>query len=130
MGSQLEIRVTGMTCASCVARVEKALKNLPGVLDASVNLATDKAKLDYDPLLLDRSRLGPTLEKIGFASELIASAATQVPKPDLSPQRQRLLLAFILTLPLCLPMLIPSRSFMLAPWLQFALALPIQVALG
>ena len=46
---QIEFPVTGMTCASCVNRVEKALKKVPGVLDASVNLATEQASVTYMP---------------------------------------------------------------------------------
>ena len=45
----LDIGIGGMTCASCVARVEKALKKVPGVTDASVNLATESARITYVP---------------------------------------------------------------------------------
>ena len=45
----LELPVEGMTCASCVARVERALDAVPGVVHASVNLATARAALHYDP---------------------------------------------------------------------------------
>ena len=45
----LDIGIGGMTCASCVARVEKALKKVPGVTEASVNLATESARITYAP---------------------------------------------------------------------------------
>src|SRR5688500_9070079 len=46
---QIEFPITGMTCASCAGRVTKALKKVPGVADASVNLATEQATVRYDP---------------------------------------------------------------------------------
>jgi Cu+-exporting ATPase len=46
---QIELPITGMTCASCVRRMEKALTKVPGVQEASVNLATEQAAVRYDP---------------------------------------------------------------------------------
>ena len=54
MATEIRFGVGGMTCANCSARVERALRRLPGVLEANVNLATEEASLRYLPDRLDR----------------------------------------------------------------------------
>ena len=56
-GQQAIIGVTGMTCASCVASVEKALKKVKGVSDARINLAAEKAAVDFNPAFVSREDL-------------------------------------------------------------------------
>src|SRR5213080_3424028 len=63
---QLELPITGMTCASCVNRVEKALKKVPGVLDASVNLASEQASVTYVPSAAGWSELKTAVEAAGY----------------------------------------------------------------
>ncbi len=63
---QFEFPVTGMTCASCSGRVEKALKKTPGVLEASVNLATEHAAVSYDPSQVATEQLRAAIEKAGY----------------------------------------------------------------
>jgi Cu+-exporting ATPase len=55
---QIHLAVTGMTCASCSARVAKALKKAPGVTEATVNLASEQAEVRFDPALVTPDRLG------------------------------------------------------------------------
>jgi Cu+-exporting ATPase len=62
----LTIGVGGMTCASCVARVERALKKLPGVEGANVNLATEKATVSYDPASSEVASLLDAIEDAGY----------------------------------------------------------------
>jgi Cu+-exporting ATPase len=64
--STIEIPITGMTCASCVARSEKALRTLDGVDSASVNFATEKAQVTYDPGKVSLRELTKTVEKAGY----------------------------------------------------------------
>ena len=52
-----DIAIGGMTCASCVARVERALAKVPGVVQADVNLATESARIRFDPALVNDARL-------------------------------------------------------------------------
>jgi Cu+-exporting ATPase len=127
----IEIRVTGMSCASCVARVEKGLKKLPGVTDASVNLATEKARVRYESDDFKRETIVPALAKIGFGGELIAEEKAQ-PVDSLKRQKYQLILSGILTLPLLLPMLIPGghSNWNLSPLWQLVLASPIQFLVG
>jgi Cation transport ATPase len=66
--SECEIRlpITGMTCASCSARVEKALRKVPGVLTAEVNLASEQALVRYDPTQTQPELLQQTVEQAGY----------------------------------------------------------------
>jgi Cu+-exporting ATPase len=63
---QLTLPVTGMTCANCVAAVERNLKKLDGVRDVRVNLASERASLAFDPTLLDQSDVLERIRKIGY----------------------------------------------------------------
>ena len=63
---EVSLPIDGMTCASCVRRVEKALTKVEGVSDASVNLATEKAKISFDPRLVQIVDLTAAVEKAGY----------------------------------------------------------------
>jgi Cu+-exporting ATPase len=63
---ELTIPITGMTCASCVRRVERALSRVDGVAEASVNLATEKARVRFDPSVAAPARLQAAVEKAGY----------------------------------------------------------------
>ena len=65
-----ELAITGMTCASCVMRVEKKLKKVPGVSDAAVNLATERAMVTYDPAQIDPVSLVRAVETAGYGATL------------------------------------------------------------
>ena len=70
MRSEVEIPVEGMTCASCVRRVEKALGGLDGVAEAGVNLATEKARVRFDPDVTDAGEMVKAIEKAGYGARL------------------------------------------------------------
>ena len=63
---QIALPITGMTCASCSARVEKALKKVPGVQAASVNLSSEQAAVSYDPSQVAPARLREAVERAGY----------------------------------------------------------------
>ena len=63
----ISLPVAGMTCASCVGRVEKVLGGLDGVSNASVNLTTEKASVDYDPANTGPEAIAEAIEKTGFS---------------------------------------------------------------
>src|SRR5205085_12518154 len=63
---QIDLAITGMTCASCVNRVEKALKKVPGVSAASVNLANEQAAVSYDSAQVAPSQLLQAVERAGY----------------------------------------------------------------
>ncbi|NJM08086.1 heavy-metal-associated domain-containing protein [Candidatus Gracilibacteria bacterium] len=63
---QIDLPITGMTCASCVMRVEKALKKVPGVQDASVNLATEQASVRFDAAQATPGQIEAAVAKAGY----------------------------------------------------------------
>ena len=66
--SEITLGVQGMTCASCVARVERTLKKVAGVAEAHVNLATERAAVRYDPMLVGTAEMVAAVEKAGYAA--------------------------------------------------------------
>jgi Cu+-exporting ATPase len=72
------IHVQGMSCAACVARVERGIKDLEGVQDAAVNLATSKATVEYDPELVNESAIRQKIEEIGYEPLDLDSAKSQL----------------------------------------------------
>ena len=68
MSEKLSLEVTGMTCAACVGRVERALKGAAGVESASVNLATEQAAVSYDPAQTNAGALAAVIEEAGYGT--------------------------------------------------------------
>ena len=124
--------ISGMTCASCSARVEKALNKVPGVLDASVNLATEQATIKLAKGL-SAATLIAAVERAGYGAQLPQSAgATPVTLSPTLPDWWPVALSIGLSLPLIAPMLgsLAGAHWMLPGWLQLALATPVQLWLG
>jgi Cu+-exporting ATPase len=128
----LELSVEGMTCASCVGRIERALGKLPGVSQVSVNLADEKARLQvlagFDPQLALKA-----VAAAGYSAQLHAERpATDQAQRRLRRERLTLLAAIALALPLVLPMLVEpfGLHWMLPAWVQFLLATPVQFIFG
>ena len=67
---EVTLPISGMTCASCVRRVERALTRTPGVHEATVNLATERAQVAFDPSVIGLESLGAAVEKAGYAVAL------------------------------------------------------------
>jgi Cu+-exporting ATPase len=126
-----DIGIGGMTCASCVARVEKALKKVPGVDSATVNLATESAHITVCDLGTNEGVLRRAVRDAGY--EPLATSQTESMQPS-SPWAGFAPVAWGLALsaPLVLPMLgdLFGQHWMLPAWLQFALATPVQFILG
>ena len=127
----LDIGIGGMTCASCVARVEKALKKVPGVQTATVNLATESARIVYAPAEQMEARLRRAVRDAGYEPR---AASAAIDAPDASPWAgfMPVGIGLALSLPLVLPMLgdLFGKHWMLPPLWQFLLATPVQFVLG
>ena len=128
--STLDLGVGGMTCASCVSRVERALKKVPGVQDATVNLATESARITYAASAQAEALLRRAVRDAGYEPRNAEAAMEE----DLSPWAgfMPVAIGLMLSAPLVLPMLgdLLGRHWMLPAWAQFALATPVQFILG
>lgn len=101
-----ELAIEGMTCASCVGRVEKALRRIPGVLDASINLATERARIRHVAGIVSVADLEAAVEHAGYASRRqsaeIGAADREAERRDQEGRalKRSLLIAAVLTLPI------------------------------
>ena len=125
----ITLDIAGMTCASCVGRVEKALAAVPDVTGVSVNLATEKASVSGAP---DAAALLAAVERAGYTASLSHSGARPAVASGALPAWWPVAAAALLSLPLAAPMLgsLFGRDWMLSGWLQLALATPVQFWLG
>ena len=80
--------IEGMTCASCVTRIEKALGKVPGVREASVNLATGKARVAFDPAVATVDQLRAAVEKAGYTAGTLPVASTVPQLSDIDEKTQ------------------------------------------
>lgn len=126
----VELLIGGMTCASCVGRVEKALKGVPGVKHAEVNLATERAQVRFDAGL-PPERLVAAVVKAGYEAQ-VADTNTPTEHDKQSAPWWPVALAAGLSFPLVLPMLgmLFGQDWTLNGWIQLALATPVQFWLG
>jgi Cu+-exporting ATPase len=138
----VSFRVAGMTCASCVSRVEHALSAVPGVQSAVVNLALEQATLRLDPQRVRRETLVDAVERAGYdiefdrGPELKPAEAEREREARVARESQRQLLMLLgsalASLPLLLPMLLMAVGvdWHPSPWLQLALASVVQFWFG
>ncbi|MHB8823754.1 MAG: heavy metal translocating P-type ATPase [Thiobacillus sp.] len=128
----LTLGITGMTCASCSSRVEKALAKVPGVLEASVNLATEQATVKVAQGT-SAATLIAAVERAGYGAQLPQAASETPAAPARAlPDWWPVALAMGLSLPLIVPMFgsLVGAHWMLPGWLQWLLATPVQFWLG
>ena len=129
----LELSIDGMTCASCVGRVERALAKVPGVKSVSVNLANERAHLELLGHVDPQTLIG-AVTKAGYSASVweIEHPQTDNQQQRLHRERWALIMAIALALPLVLPMLLQPFGvhWMLPAWVQFALATPVQFIFG
>jgi len=137
-----DLVVTGMTCASCVASVEDALRGVPGVRSADVNLATERARVEVDPARADVTALVRAVERAGYGALAVSEdererAATEqqeraVRRAYVRALGRRLAIAAALAVPtmalsmadLAFPALMEAAW---RPYVLFALASPVQL---
>lgn len=134
---QVEFNVEGMTCASCVFRIEKSVSQLEGVDSVSVNLATEKANVILSKQHTNDADIIKAIGKAGYKATLIhgeesISELIQNKAEQLRSERNHLLFAIVLTLPLVIPMLLAPFGIeaLLPSWVQLLLATPVQFWLG
>jgi len=129
----IELNIDGMTCASCVFRVEKSLKKLEGVQNATVNLATETATIQGN--VTENDVIGAVLNA-GYKATIINTHSNKNQASDkenhLRNEKRLLMISVLLTLPLVIPMLLQpfGIDIMLPGLVQLALALPVQIGIG
>ncbi|MGA8047333.1 MAG: heavy metal translocating P-type ATPase [Dermatophilaceae bacterium] len=135
---EVDLAITGMTCASCSARVEKKLNRLDGC-EATVNLATEKAKVRFSaPLTVED--IMATVEKTGYGASVIEPRGQEATghdglahgehdhMEDVAPVdvlKRRALVAAALTVPVVILAMAPGMDFAANPWLQLTLTTPV-----
>ncbi len=129
----VELPITGMTCASCANRIERKLNKLDGVT-ATVNYATEKATVDFDPGVVAPEQLLAAVESAGYRATLPAAAEPAPAAPSAPAEvdetaalRQRLVISAALTLPVLVLSMVPTFQFDDWQWLCLALAAPVVV---
>ena len=123
--TEITLELEGMTCAGCAARIERGLNDIEGV-QASVNLATEKAAVRYDESSLDVDALLAAVEAAGYR----ASPTGVREDEQRDTVRTRLALAAALTVPLALVAMVPPLQFDGWEWVAFALATPVVFVAG
>lgn len=124
---RIVLPVEGMTCASCSARVGRALSKLDGVDVANVNFATHRAAVSYDPERVDPAALRAAVERVGYAVPDVPDDAAMHERRRVRLTRQ-LVVASVLTVPVLLISMVPS--FMFDGWQWVALLLTTPVVFG
>ena len=146
--AELDLPITGMTCANCVGRVERALSKVGGVLSASVNLASERAHIQYLPATTTPGQLKAAVREAGYgvleADAGMASVDTQraAREAEVLHLRSQVIFSAVFALPLLLlamlPMLVPALDAALMRavpmtalnWIMLALAAPVQFGPG
>ncbi|MCM3694890.1 heavy metal translocating P-type ATPase [Microbacterium oleivorans] len=123
--TDVELDISGMTCASCATRIERKLNKLPGV-EASVNYATEKARVRADGV--DTAQLIATVEAAGYAATVpVPEPAVTETDDETKPLRNRLLISAALSLPVAVLSMVPLLQFEYWQWLSLTLAAPVAV---
>ncbi|MEO8687716.1 MAG: heavy metal translocating P-type ATPase [Solirubrobacteraceae bacterium] len=123
---RLELPITGMTCASCANRIERKLNQLDGVT-ATVNYATEKARVEFDPDTVAPEQFVDVVEAAGYSAALPSSDphGAAVEEDATAPLRRRLILSAALSVPALLMSMIPALQFDNFQWLSLNLVTPV-----
>lgn len=134
-----DFAITGMTCAACSARIEKVLNKMEGVSFAGVNLAIEKATVEYNPAQTSAKEIVQRIEKIGYGAIIDdAKEAGDYRQKEIQKQTTKLIVSAVLSFPLLWAMVshfsftsyIYLPDFLMNPFVQMALATPIQFLIG
>ena len=132
MQENISLDIKGMTCASCVSRIEKVLKKDTAILSASVNLATEKARIEFDSTNMDVAKIVALISKAGYEAKVSSHRIKESKEVELKKDKYLIILSILVTLPLAIPMAFEPFGYHLmpAPWIQVLLATPVQFFIG
>jgi P-type Cu+ transporter len=140
--NKIELDITGMTCAACSTRIEKGLNKMDGVLMANVNLALEKATVEFNPSLLSPKDMIQKVDKLGYGASVKndenAQETIDQRTKEVEIQQGKFIFSIILSFPLLWAMVshFSFTSFLyvpdafMNPWVQLALATPVQFYIG
>ena len=129
----IDLKITGMNCASCVGRIEKALNSRDGVVTSTVNFATESARVEFDPEVVEKEQLLEVVAQAGYtASVREEEKKISAPKRKINWAKWKIIMSALLSLPLVLPMLVAPFGFSIeiTPLVQALLATPVQFVFG
>jgi len=130
---RLELPIEGMTCSSCAGRVEKSLNRLEGV-EASVNFATERASVSFDPERVEPEALVGAVVSVGYSASLPTAGeedgAAENERDPTEDLRRRLIFATVLSLPVLALAMIEPLQFENWQWLSLQLATPVVLWAG
>jgi Cu+-exporting ATPase len=138
---EIDVQISGMTCAACSARIEKGLSRMDGVYEAIVNLALETGKVKYDPSVLSSQELVSKIQKLGYNAEIkgeISEGHEDHRQVEIRHKTQLFFISALLSLPLLWTMVshfsftswMYVPDYILDPFTQWALATPVQFAIG
>ena len=138
---KVELNLSGMTCAACANRIEKGLHKLDGVTNASVNLALERATVEFNASQANTTDLIKQVEKLGYQASLKDEEKNNIPDQrtkELQTQKRKFLFSLILSIPLLWSMVshfsftsfIYLPEMLMNPWVQLAFATPVQFIIG
>ncbi|KOR78507.1 ATPase P [Bacillus sp. FJAT-21352] len=135
-----EFDITGMTCAACATRIEKGLNKMEGIATANVNLALEKATLEFNPSEVTISDIIAKVEKLGYGAHQKHDNKEQVDHREkhIKDQQRKFTISAILSLPLLWTMVghfsftsfLYVPDYLMNPWIQLILATPVQFIIG
>jgi len=136
--NKAELKISGMTCASCAARIEKKLSNLDGVKKAFVNLASEKASIEYDRAKINVQDMVQAIEALGYGAqrveEITGDREKEQREKEIKSLRRTLIASIVLSSPLILAMiftlLMIDIPFLHNEYFQIVIATPIQFIIG
>lgn len=140
VNEKAEFDITGMTCAACATRIEKGLNKLDGVVKANVNLALEKATVEYKGAVLSTGEIIKKLENLGYSAHIKEDVKETIDhrQKEIEKQTGKFIFSAILSFPLLWAMVghFSFTSFIwvpemfMNPWVQLALATPVQLLIG
>lgn len=137
---QVDLQLTGMTCAACATRIEKTLNKMPGITQANVNFAMETAHVEYNASVIAVPDMQQRIEKLGYKAELMQGQGQMEDhrQKDIARYRRNFLISAVLSLPLLWSMVthfsftswIWMPDLFMNPWFQLLLATPVQFYIG
>ncbi|MCI2255881.1 heavy metal translocating P-type ATPase [Domibacillus sp. PGB-M46] len=136
-----EFSITGMTCAACATRIEKGLNKLDGIHNAAVNLALERAAVQYNPSVLSPADIIKKVDSLGYGAVLKEESdkeSVDYRQREIKKQTTKFVVSALLSLPLLWAMAghfgftsnLYVPALFMNPWFQLVLATPVQFIIG